>query len=384
MARSAPGNKKKLQGNMQPPSAGETAVSIANVVKRFGEGPGAVMALDDISLDIRDNEFFTLLGPSGCGKTTLLRIIAGFEDVTSGRVALYGDPIAELPPNRRPVNTVFQQYALFPHMSVSENIAFGLKRLKKPASEIEARVSEMLEMVQLSPLAGRLPSQLSGGQQQRVALARALAPNPKVLLLDEPLSALDLKLRQAMRVELKQLQVDTGITFIFVTHDQEEALTMSDRIAVMSAGLLQQVGTADDIYERPDNRFVADFIGDTNLLDVTVTGKGPKGTVKCRTDQGLDFTCEAAGSPQDGDRAHISIRPEKISLVKRGRTRGLIPCTVNRLIYLGTDTQCLVTLDDGAELMVRIQNAHGSAVGFGPGDKAALKPDAGAVRLLAD
>ena len=325
-----------------------------------------------------------MLGPSGCGKTTLLRIIAGFEDVTAGAVFLYGDEIEQLPPNKRPVNTVFQQYALFPHMSVSENVAFGLKRLKQEVGVIKTRVGEMLEMVQLTQLADRLPSQLSGGQQQRVALARALAPNPKVLLLDEPLSALDLKLRQAMRVELKQLQEDTGITFIFVTHDQEEALTMSDRIAVMSNGLLQQIGEAGDIYERPVNRFVADFIGDTNLLEVTVTGKGANGEFACETSQGLKFACEAAGTPQIGDKAHVSIRPEKISLAKASRAKGAIACTVERLIYLGTDTQCLVRLSDGEEIIVRSQNAHGSAVTFNPGDAATLKLDPGAVRLLAD
>ena len=253
------------------------AVDIQKVTKQYGLGDAAVTALTEISLDIRDNEFFTLLGPSGCGKTTLLRMIAGFETVTKGRIMLYGEEIEDLPANKRPVNTVFQQYALFPHMTILENVAFGLKMLKRGRSEVEDRARAMLDMVQLGSFADRKPNQLSGGQQQRVALARALAPAPKVLLLDEPLSALDLKLRQAMRVELKQIQEDTGITFVFVTHDQEEALTMSDRIAVMSAGELQQVGTAHDIYEAPRNRFVADFIGETNLLDVEVEevrGKG--------------------------------------------------------------------------------------------------------------
>jgi len=378
------GTENTELGIMKPPTTEQVAVSIKNVVKTFGDGPGAVTALDDVSLDIQDNEFFTLLGPSGCGKTTLLRIIAGFEDVTAGAVFLYSEEIEMLPPNKRPVNTVFQHYALFPHMSVSENIAFGLKRLNQEQAAIASRVAEMLELVQLTELADRLPSQLSGGQQQRVALARALAPNPKVLLLDEPLSALDLKLRQAMRVELKQLQEDTGITFIFVTHDQEEALTMSDRIAVMSAGQVQQIGTPDDIYERPVNRFVSDFIGDTNLLEVTVTGVASEGTVTCETGQGIALTCEPAGVPQRGDRAHVSIRPEKITLTAPSSSEGLIPCTVERLIYLGTDTQCLVRLEDGTEIMVRNQNAHGSALEFGSGDKAALKLDAGAARLLVD
>jgi len=226
-----------------------TRVSIQSVTKRFGD----VKALDDVSLDIRDNEFFTLLGPSGCGKTTLLRCIAGFEAISSGSIYLQGEDIAALPPNKRPVNTVFQQYALFPHMSVVQNVMFGLQRIGMAQNLVNQRTHEVLELVQLSKFADRLPSQLSGGQQQRVALARALAPKPKVLLLDEPLSALDLKLRQAVRLELQQIQQETGITFIFVTHDQEEALTMSDRIAVIDHGRLQQVGSAKDIYEQPEN-----------------------------------------------------------------------------------------------------------------------------------
>ena len=248
------------------PATGPPAVELRGVVKRYG----SVTAIREASLEIGDNEFFTLLGPSGCGKTTLLRMIAGFEDVTEGAIFLYGEEIEGLPPNRRPVNTVFQQYALFPHMTVAENVAFGMQRLKRPAAETEARTRRMLDMVELGGFSERKPHQLSGGQQQRVALARAMAPGPKVLLLDEPLSALDLKLRQAMRVELKQLQEEAGITFVFVTHDQEEALTMSDRITVMSAGGIQQVGTPHEIYDKPRNRFVADFIGETNLLDVTV------------------------------------------------------------------------------------------------------------------
>ena len=377
-------NENTELGNMKQSSEDEIVVSIRNVVKIFGEGASTVTALDGVSLDILDNEFFTLLGPSGCGKTTLLRIIAGFEDVTAGAVFLYGEEIEQLPPNKRPINTVFQHYALFPHLSVSENVAFGLRRLKQDDATVASRVGEMLDLVQLAELADRQPSQLSGGQQQRVALARALAPNPKVLLLDEPLSALDLKLRQAMRVELKQLQENTGITFIFVTHDQEEALTMSDRIAVMAAGRIQQMGTADDIYERPINRFVADFIGDTNLLEVTVTDISAKGTVTCETSDGLKLSCDPAGAPNRGDKAHISIRPEKIALMKPSHANGLVPCTVERLIYLGKDTQCLVRLADGEKIMVRTQNADGSTFKFRSGDKAALKLEAGAARLLVD
>jgi spermidine/putrescine transport system ATP-binding protein len=221
------------------------AIEAKHVVKAFGQGDTAVRALDDVSVEIREGEFFTLLGPSGCGKTTLLRLIAGFEMPTDGVILLDGQDITYLPPNKRPVNTVFQSYALFPHLTVAQNISFGLEMLGRPAAEVKSRTAEMLALVKLEAMANRKTSQLSGGQQQRVALARALAPQPKVLLLDEPLSALDLKLRQAMQIELKRLQVETGITFVFVTHDQEEALTMSDRIGVMSNGKLQQVGTAE-------------------------------------------------------------------------------------------------------------------------------------------
>ena len=228
------------------------AIDIRGVTKIYNpDSNNPFKALDDISLTIDDNEFFTLLGPSGCGKTTLLRLIAGFEQVSGGEIMLFDDEIENLEPNQRPVNTVFQHYALFPHMTVGQNVAFGLERLKKPKTEIESTVTRVLELVKMSHLADRRPSQLSGGQQQRVALARALAPSPKVLLLDEPLSALDLKLRQAMREELKQLQKETGITFVFVTHDQEEALAMSDRIAVMSDGEVQQIGRPTEIYEHP-------------------------------------------------------------------------------------------------------------------------------------
>ncbi|MFK7855554.1 MAG: ABC transporter ATP-binding protein, partial [Granulosicoccus sp.] len=223
-------------------NSSEIAVDVQGAVKRYGD----FTALKTVSLSIKDNEFFTLLGPPGCGKTTLLRMIAGFEAVSEGTIYLYGQQIAELPPNKRPVNTVFQNYALFPHMSVQENVMFGLEMQGHSAAEAGNRAGEMLELVQLSQFSSRKPSQLSGGEQQRVALARALAPKPQVLLLDEPLSALDLKLRQAMRFELKEIQRETGITFIFVTHDQEEALTMSDRIAVMSAGELQQLGSAQE------------------------------------------------------------------------------------------------------------------------------------------
>src|SRR5215470_17300879 len=249
------------------------AVEAKGVSKVFGAGQDSVRALDRVSVTIRENEFFTLLGPSGCGKTTLLRLIAGFDFPTEGEILLYGQDIAPLPPFKRPVNTVFQSYSLFPHMTVGQNIGFGLEMLGRSKAEVDARVGEMLRLVRMEELRNRKTSQISGGQQQRVALARALAPQPKVLLLDEPLSALDYKLRKDMQIELKRLQHETGITFIFVTHDQEEALTMSDRIAVMSAGRILQVGTPRDIYDRPAERFVAHFIGETNFLPGTVVGK---------------------------------------------------------------------------------------------------------------
>ena len=350
------------------------AIDIRRVVKRFGP----FVALHGVSLTIRDNEFFTLLGPSGCGKTTLLRMIAGFEDVTEGEILLFGQNIARLEPNHRPVNTVFQHYALFPHMSVIDNVAFGLKMQKVAPDARRKRAAEMLEMVHLSAFADRLPGQLSGGQQQRVALARALAPEPRVLLLDEPLSALDLKLRQAMRVELKQLQEETGITFIFVTHDQEEALTMSDRIAVMSAGHVQQIGTARDIYEAPVNRFVADFIGETNLLQVDVASVAA-GMARVVLPGGHQLTCPAA-SGDAGGRHHLSIRPERVSLVETG---GDLDVTIERVVYLGTDLQLLTRLDGGAELHVRIQNSARTLVPS-VGARIGLRIEDGAARLLAD
>ena len=360
---------------------GELAVDAREIVKVYGLVDSGHRALDRVSLDIGDNEFFTLLGPSGCGKTTLLRCIAGFETVTSGVLRLFGAEIEALPPNKRPINTVFQNYALFPHMTVAENVAFGLKRLKKPKAEVAARVAEVLALVRLEPFAGRKPSQLSGGQQQRVALARALAPSPRVLLLDEPLSALDLKLRQAMRGELKRIQQETGITFVFVTHDQEEALTMSDRIAVMSAGEVQQVGAAQAIYEAPRNRFVADFIGETNLLEVKVEG-AEDGLSLCRHAAGALFRAAPAGDPRVGAMGHVSIRPERIALAAPG---GEGPeGVVDRTVYLGTDTQHVVRLDDGTQITTRTQNAHDAAAAFGPGDRVGLAIDAGAVRLLVD
>ena len=340
----------------------DVTISARHVVKAFGQGANAVRALDDVSLDIRRGEFFTLLGPSGCGKTTLLRLIAGFEMPTDGTILLDGTDITTLPPNRRPVNTVFQSYALFPHLTVAQNIAFGLEMLGRPASEVKSRTAAMLTLVKLESMATRKTSQLSGGQQQRVALARALAPQPKVLLLDEPLSALDLKLRKDMQIELKRLQTETGITFVFVTHDQEEALTMSDRIGVMSNGKLQQVGTPRDIYIHPVNRFVASFIGETNFL----AGQAVPGGVRLASGTVVEAPA-ATGS------VTLAVRPEQVRLVAASDA-GAIPATVAGAVYFGTDTHVHLALSDGAEVVARVQSGvdvpeTGAAVGlrFAPG-----------------
>jgi spermidine/putrescine transport system ATP-binding protein len=354
---------------------GPAAVSVRDVVKRYG----SATALGGVSLDIGDNEFFTLLGPSGCGKTTLLRCIAGFEAVSEGAILLYGADIAALPPNLRPVNTVFQHYALFPHMTVAENVAFGLRMKRVDAAARARRTAEMLETVHLSAFADRKPAQLSGGQQQRVALARALAPAPKVLLLDEPLSALDLKLRQAMRVELKALQEQTGITFVFVTHDQEEALTMSDRIAVMRAGAVQQIGAPRAIYEAPANRFVAEFIGETNLVPARIVAT-VDGVARCQLPGGGEIACPAPEAAP-GAALHLSVRPERLGLVAPGA--GEMQATVERTIYLGTDLQVQVRLDDGAAMAVRLQNAARTATPE-PGARTGIAIEPGAARLVAD
>jgi len=281
----------------------QPAVELTGITKRFGE----VVAVDSVDLSVGDGEFFSLLGPSGCGKTTTLRMIAGFEYPTEGSLKIDGEEMGLRPPNERPVNTVFQSYALFPHMTVAENVAFGLQMRKVPSAEIEIRVNRVLDQVQLRHRADAKPAQLSGGQRQRVALARALVNEPEVLLLDEPLGALDLKLRQNMQVELKELQNRVGITFIYVTHDQEEALTMSDRIGVMDEGRLLQVGTPEEIYEHPRSRFVADFIGDINLITGTVSGPD-----RVRLGNGQEVAVRAPGAV--GDSVTLALRPERLEL----------------------------------------------------------------------
>ena len=290
--------------------ASETAaVTITGVTKRFGD----VVAVDNVDLEIVDGEFFAMLGPSGCGKTTTLRMIAGLEFPSEGSLHIFGEEVGTLPPNKRPVNTVFQSYALFPHMSVLDNVSFGLRMQKTDKREAAKRAQEMLDLVQLGEMAKRKPNQLSGGQQQRVALARALVNKPKVLLLDEPLGALDLKLRQEMQTELKSLQRELGVSFVFVTHDQEEAMAMSDRIAVMNEGKLLQVGSPSDIYERPVTRFVADFIGQTNLLDATV-----EDSENIILTNGSRLRAPSPHAP--GTSVAMSLRPEAIGIGTRGST----------------------------------------------------------------
>jgi len=310
----------------------KSAVFFESVSRHFGE----VKAVDALDLEIHDGEFFSMLGPSGSGKTTCLRMIAGFDRPTSGKIFLYGMDVSQQPPYERPVNTVFQDYALFPHMTVGENIAYGLMIKKVPVSERIKQVDEMLDLVRLSGFSDRKPSQLSGGQRQRVALARALVNHPRVLLLDEPLGALDLKLRQQMQFELKAIQQRVGITFIFVTHDQEEALTMSDRIAVFNLGKIEQIGTPAEIYEHPATPFVAGFVGISNLV------KGP-------------MARRIVGSEQ-----MFSIRPEKIHLVgsdvRQGVDEYAVDGKVRDVIYLGLYTRYLVELDDGGDLVVVEQN----------------------------
>ncbi len=351
----------------------KNAIEARNVVKAFGQGDAAVRALDDVSVEIRQGEFFTLLGPSGCGKTTLLRLIAGFEMPTDGLILLDGQDITYLPPNKRPVNTVFQSYALFPHLTVAQNISFGLEMMGKPKAEVAARTEKMLALVKLEAMAGRKTSQLSGGQQQRVALARALAPQPKVLLLDEPLSALDLKLRQAMQIELKRLQRETGITFVFVTHDQEEALTMSDRIGVMSNGKLQQVGTAKEIYTRPKNRFVASFIGETNFLAAKAEGA----QARLASGDVVDLAAPATGD------VTLTVRPEQVRLAALGEADAL-PATITNLVYFGTDTHVHLALSDGTEVTARVQSPATGDAGLERGAKAAIRFAPGAIQVVGD
>jgi spermidine/putrescine transport system ATP-binding protein len=329
------------------------SVDLHSVTKRFGE----LVAVDDLSLKLAGGEFFTLLGPSGCGKTTTLRMIAGFEQPSEGEIRIEGADVAGLPPHKRPTNTVFQSYALFPHLSVEDNVAFGLKRKRVARGEIGRRVAAELERVGLAAEAKRRPAQLSGGQQQRVALARALVNLPKVLLLDEPLGALDLKLRKGLQIELKRIQRDVGITFVYVTHDQEEALTMSDRIAVMNRGQVEQVGVPEDVYERPSTTFVAGFIGVSNLMPAVMVGPA-----EVRLDQGA--TVMATTDCPVGERCHAVVRPEKLRINQLGTNgassdNGLprVEGIVESSLYLGTSTQIVVDLGNDVRMTVLVPNA---------------------------
>jgi spermidine/putrescine transport system ATP-binding protein len=336
------------------------SVRLERVTKRFGD----FTAVREMDLDIPRGEFFTMLGPSGCGKTTTLRMVAGFEDPSEGRVLLSGEDVTALPAFRRPTNTVFQSYALFPHRSVEKNVAFGLERQKVDREEIRRRVGEELERVGLSAEAKRKPAQLSGGQQQRVALARALVNRPEVLLLDEPLGALDLKLRKQLQVELKRIQRDVGITFVYVTHDQEEALTMSDRIAVMNRGVVEQVADPETVYERPGTTFVAGFIGVSNLMPGEIVSSNGAGT-QMRLDAGPTVKALDTGGVQTGERAHAVVRPEKLELRQAGAASGgdrpSVEGQVESSLYLGTATQMVVRLGDGTRMTVLVPNADAEA-----------------------
>jgi spermidine/putrescine transport system ATP-binding protein len=333
----------------------QPSVELQGVTKRFGD----FTAVDDLDLAFGRGEFFTLLGPSGCGKTTTLRMVAGFERPTEGRILINGVDVADLPPFKRPTNTVFQSYALFPHLSVEDNVAFGLRRKGVARDEVRRRVAAELERVGLAREAKRKPRQLSGGQQQRVALARALINLPTVLLLDEPLGALDLKLRKGLQIELKTIQREVGITFIYVTHDQEEALTMSDRIAVMNRGLIEQLDTPEAVYERPRTTFVAGFIGVSNLMPARVASAN--GTVgEIQLDSGTQVRAEVRGLSV-GERCYAVVRPEKLRLEREedppAGDRAQVGGVIESSLYLGTSTQFVVRLPDGVAMTVLVPNS---------------------------
>lgn len=333
------------------PLSGTPDLVLEDVHKSFG----SVRAVDGISFEVGRGEFYSLLGPSGCGKTTTLRIVAGFEQPDEGRVVLTGDDITTTPPNHRKVNTVFQHYALFPHLTVEDNVAYGLKQAKVGKEETARRLDEALRTVRLEDLRDRRPRELSGGQQQRVALARALINEPTVLLLDEPLAALDLKLRKAMQQELKKLQERVGITFVYVTHDQEEALTLSDRIAVMNEGRILQEGSPAEIYERPRTRFVADFIGQTNFFEGVVAEEGDP--IVVTEASGLTLRCATADFATSGMKVAVSVRPEKIAPVNgSGTDVNAVEGTLLRRVYLGDLVHYHLQLDGGRELTVQRQN----------------------------
>jgi spermidine/putrescine transport system ATP-binding protein len=350
------------------------SIELSGLTKRFGE-----VAVDNIDLTVASGEFFSLLGPSGCGKTTTLRLIAGFEQPTSGRIMLDGVDVSDVPPHRRNVNTVFQSYALFPFLTVFDNVAFGLRHRRLDKADLRRRVNEALDLVKMTTYAKRRPGQLSGGQQQRVALARALVLKPAVLLLDEPLGALDAKLRRSLKVELKALQERVGITFLYVTHDQEEALTMSDRLAVMNAGRIVQIGTPREVYEEPADTYVADFLGAANLMEVWVSSTGTPSTLQLGDWTLSSHRCEAGAEGH----AHAVIRPERVRIEEHGSAgENRVPAMVERVVFLGAATQVMLRLAPGVPVQALMQNdgeqpdlAQGSPV------HAYLPPDA--LRVLA-
>jgi len=341
------------------------AVQLLGVGKRFGE----FVAVDDVSLEVKPGEFLTLLGPSGCGKTTLLRLIAGFETPTSGTIRVGGEDVTLLPPYRRPVNQVFQSYALFPHLTVEENVRFGLRMQRVPKAEADRRVQEALELVALPEFGRRRPQQLSGGQKQRVALARAIVCQPRVLLLDEPLSALDARLRQTMQLELKQMQRRLGITFLFVTHDQEEALTMSDRIAIINRGRIEQVGSAHEIYHRPATSFAAEFVGAVNLLPARMLGRDAAG-VRVRLAGGLDLLLAAAAWPQNAEEALVSIRPEKIHVARSPQAGpNCFEARIEEEVFKGATDHLKLVTGTGTRLLAVVANESALGDVFHVGDR---------------
>jgi spermidine/putrescine transport system ATP-binding protein len=353
-------------------------IQLVSLVKKFE----SFTAVDGIDLRIPAGEFFSLLGPSGCGKTTTLRMIAGFEQPTSGEVLLDGVDMAGTSPSKRNVHTVFQSYALFPHMTVWDNVAFGLRRAKAPKGEVSKRVDDAIALVQMDRFAKRKPAQLSGGQQQRVALARALVMKPAVLLLDEPLGALDAKLRRSLQVELKALQEEVGITFVYVTHDQEEALTMSDRIAVMNQGHVEQVGHPRDVYEEPSSAYVADFLGVANLMDVTVTG--PDGDGASVELPGVGSLRATSGAVTTRGAARMVIRPERVGIeASGGGGENRVSALVQRTVYLGAGTSVTLLLSGGQTITALVQNSQsGDDPTWAPGNSVTVHLPAWALRIL--
>jgi spermidine/putrescine transport system ATP-binding protein len=358
------------------------AVEVTGVTRRFGD----YVALDRVSLTVGDGELFSLLGPSGCGKTTLLRILAGLDLPDEGTVRIGGVDMSEVPAHLRPVNTVFQSYALFPHLSVRDNVAFGLRMKRVPEGEVATRVDAALAMARLEPFAARKPAQLSGGQRQRVALARALINRPKVLLLDEPLGALDLKLRKELQVELLEIQRQVGITFVFVTHDQEEALVLSDRIAVMRAGKIEQLGAAEALYEHPRNRFVSQFLGTCNLIDATFEADG-ESEVRVGTALGTLFVAKGAWreTPRSGDsKCTLAIRPEKVAVVSPGEAGvNKVPATIREIVYIGAESHYLLDTPVGT-ITAYVMNSLLAPLGLAIGDRVTVYLPSSALFVLED